>query len=125
VDMLSIVRKHHLPTDFPGAVQHEAAHISEAIHESELARREDLRHQMIVIDVSDSGAPAPLTELDRLLQGPNKDGRGPGAGLGLYVAKAMAEAVGGAVKALNLPSRGLTLLVELPLDLPERVTRSI
>jgi signal transduction histidine kinase len=91
----------------------------------EVVLRTGMHHEMIVIDVSDSGAPAPLTELDRLLQAPSKDGRSPGPGLGLFVAKAMAEAVGGGIKALNLPSRGLTLLVELPLDLPERITRSI
>lgn len=55
VDMLSIVRKHQLPTVFPDAVQREAERISETIHESELTRREDLRHQMIVtIDPDDA-----------------------------------------------------------------------
>jgi signal transduction histidine kinase len=91
----------------------------------EVVLRTGMHHDMIVIDVSDSGAPPPLPELERLLHAPNKDGRSPGPGLGLYVAKAMAESVGGQLKAMNLPSRGLTLLVELPLDVPERVTRSI
>ncbi|HWB58016.1 MAG TPA: ribonuclease R [Chthoniobacteraceae bacterium] len=55
VDMLSIIRKHSLPVEFPDAVQREAERISESIHESELARREDLRHQMIVtIDPDDA-----------------------------------------------------------------------
>src|SRR5580704_6835711 len=55
IDMLSIVRKHHLPTDFPDAVRREADLISETIHENELTRREDLRHQMIVtIDPDDA-----------------------------------------------------------------------
>lgn len=55
VDMLSIVRKHHLPTAFPDAVLREAERISETIPESEIARREDLRHQMIVtIDPDDA-----------------------------------------------------------------------
>ena len=55
VDMLSIVRKHHLPTTFPDAVLAEAERISETIPESEIARREDLRHQMIVtIDPDDA-----------------------------------------------------------------------
>jgi ribonuclease R len=55
VDMLSIVRKHHLPTDFPHAVSHEAERITETIDERELAHREDLRGQMIVtIDPDDA-----------------------------------------------------------------------
>ena len=55
VDMLSIVRKHQLPTEFPDAVLREADRISESIHESELARREDLSRQMIVtIDPDDA-----------------------------------------------------------------------
>ena len=55
VDMLSIVRKHHLPTDFPHAVSREAEEISETIDEREIALREDLRGQMIVtIDPDDA-----------------------------------------------------------------------
>jgi ribonuclease R len=55
VDMLSIVRKHHLPTDFPQAVLREAEAISETIDEREIAHREDLRGQMIVtIDPDDA-----------------------------------------------------------------------
>ena len=91
----------------------------------EVVVRTGMHHENIVVDVSDSGAPASLPELERLLQPPNRDGRSPGPGLGLYVAKAMVESVGGQLKAMNLPSRGLTLLVELPLDVPERVTRTI
>lgn len=55
VDMLSIIRKHNLPTEFPVAVQREAEQIEERISESELERREDLREQLIVtIDPDDA-----------------------------------------------------------------------
>jgi ribonuclease R len=55
VDMLSIVRKHHLPTEFPDAVMREAERISEIIDNAELAGREDLRNQMIItIDPDDA-----------------------------------------------------------------------
>ncbi|MEA3188902.1 MAG: ribonuclease, partial [Chthoniobacter sp.] len=55
VDMLSIIRKHHLPTTFPDAVLHEAEKISETIDDREVALREDLRAQMIVtIDPDDA-----------------------------------------------------------------------
>lgn len=55
VDMLSIVRKYRLPTEFPEAVLREADGISETIDGRELARREDLRAMMIVtIDPDDA-----------------------------------------------------------------------
>jgi signal transduction histidine kinase len=110
---------------FDRIVRNLVAYTMNRMARGEVVVRTGMHHEMIVIDVSDSGAPLSLPELERLLQAPNKDGRSPGPGLGLWVAKAMAESVGGSVKALNLPSRGLTLLAELPLDVPERVTRSI
>ncbi len=55
VDMLSILRKYHLPEEFPAAVMKEAERISETIEEAEIGRREDLRGQMIVtIDPDDA-----------------------------------------------------------------------
>jgi ribonuclease R len=46
IDMLSIVRKYQLPTEFPEAVLREAERIPESIDEAEIARREDCRRQM-------------------------------------------------------------------------------
>lgn len=55
VDMLSIIRKHHLPTDFPTAVLDEAHRIPEQVPPAELARREDLRDALIyTIDPDDA-----------------------------------------------------------------------
>lgn len=55
VDMLSIVRKYHLPTDFPSAVAGEAARIPEQVPPGEAARREDLRGALIyTIDPDDA-----------------------------------------------------------------------
>lgn len=55
IDMLSIVRKYNLPTEFPAEVQVEAEAISEEIPEAELARREDLRQALIyTIDPDDA-----------------------------------------------------------------------
>jgi ribonuclease R len=55
VDVLSIIRKYGLPTDFPAAVLREADRIEERIHEAELGNREDLRAQMIItIDPDDA-----------------------------------------------------------------------
>lgn len=55
VDMLSIIRKHHLPAGFPPEVQKEAEIISPVIDEREAARREDLRGRFIfTIDPDDA-----------------------------------------------------------------------
>ncbi len=43
VDLLSIIRKHDLPTSFPENVEQEAADISAQIPPEEIARREDFR----------------------------------------------------------------------------------
>jgi ribonuclease R len=43
VDLLSIIRKHDLPTSFPEAVEQEAADIAALIPPEEIARREDFR----------------------------------------------------------------------------------
>src|SRR5213596_992750 len=55
VDMLSIVRKYHLPTEFPREVSDEAEGISEKIDARQLEGREDLRKEFIVtIDPDDA-----------------------------------------------------------------------
>ena len=55
VDMLSIIRKYHLPTEFPKDVLDEADRIPEAITPRLLEGREDLRQQFIVtIDPDDA-----------------------------------------------------------------------
>ena len=55
VDMLSIIRKYHLPVEFPAAVLEEAHRIPEEIAPEELLRREDLRGELIyTIDPDDA-----------------------------------------------------------------------
>jgi ribonuclease R len=55
VDMLSIIRKYHLPTEFPRAVLDEAEQIPETVGEEMFEGREDLRDQFIVtIDPDDA-----------------------------------------------------------------------
>jgi ribonuclease R len=48
VDILSIIRKYHLPVEFPREVVEEAERISEQITPQMLAEREDLRSQFII-----------------------------------------------------------------------------
>lgn len=55
VDMLSIIRKHHLPTEFPAAVLAEAEAIPETVNPALAGEREDLRDKFIVtIDPDDA-----------------------------------------------------------------------
>jgi ribonuclease R len=55
VDMLSIIRKYHLPTEFPRNVLDEARRIPETVGEEMFEGREDLRDQFIVtIDPDDA-----------------------------------------------------------------------
>src|SRR2546423_14715799 len=55
VDMLSIIRRHHLPTNFPKGVLDEANQIPEKVDSHQLEGREDLRKEFIVtIDPDDA-----------------------------------------------------------------------
>jgi len=55
VDMLSVVRKHALPLEFPAAVLREADRIAETVSPGEIVRREDLRAMPVVtIDPDDA-----------------------------------------------------------------------
>lgn len=55
VDVLSIVRKYHLPTEFPSDVLEQAERISENVELQQITGREDLRNQFIVtIDPDDA-----------------------------------------------------------------------
>jgi ribonuclease R len=55
IDMLSIIRKYHLPTEFPGDVLDQAEHISDSVHARQIEEREDLRQEFIVtIDPDDA-----------------------------------------------------------------------
>jgi ribonuclease R len=55
IDMLSIIRKFHLPTEFPKDVLNQAERISEEIGSRQIEGREDLREEFIVtIDPDDA-----------------------------------------------------------------------
>jgi ribonuclease R len=55
VDVLSVIRKYHLPTEFPRDVLEQAERISESVDAQQIAGREDLRNQFIVtIDPDDA-----------------------------------------------------------------------
>jgi len=55
VDMLSIIRKHRLPAEFPPTVLRDAGHVSPEVDPHEAAKREDLRKRFIfTIDPDDA-----------------------------------------------------------------------
>jgi ribonuclease R len=55
VDMLSIIRRNNLPTEFPEAVLGEADRVPEVVDERDAAGREDLRGELIItIDPDDA-----------------------------------------------------------------------
>ncbi len=80
--------------------------------------RAGVRNDAIAIEVTDNGPALSQEQLDALFQRPNRNGdRSAARGLGLFIARAMAEAVGGRTGARFADGRrGLTLTVEFPLD---------
>ncbi len=84
----------------------------------EVVLRARMRNESIAVEVTDNGPSLSPAELEVLFERPSKSGdRGAGRGLGLYIARAMAEAAGGRVEARFADGRhGLTLVVELPVE---------
>ncbi|HKN13503.1 MAG TPA: HAMP domain-containing sensor histidine kinase [Candidatus Binatus sp.] len=84
----------------------------------EITLRAGVRNEMLAVEVTDSGPMLSQEQLEALFQRPNRNGdRGAARGLGLYIARAMAEAAGGRTEARFADGRrGLTLVAEFPLE---------
>ncbi len=83
----------------------------------EVIVRTSLRSRWIVIEVTDDGSLPTPDELATLFEPPSADGRkGRARGLGLYIARAMAQAAGGRVEARYAGARGITLSAELTIE---------
>ncbi|HZC44938.1 MAG TPA: HAMP domain-containing sensor histidine kinase [Candidatus Acidoferrum sp.] len=80
--------------------------------------RAGVRNQAIAVEVTDNGPALSLAERAALFQRPNQNGNsGAARGLGLYIARRMAEASGGRTDAQFAEGRrGLTLVAEFPLE---------
>ena len=80
--------------------------------------RAGVRNDVIAIEVTDSGPILSQEQLDALFERPNRNGdRSAVRGLGLYIARAMAEAAGGRTEARAADGRrGLTLVAVFPLE---------
>jgi signal transduction histidine kinase len=83
----------------------------------EVTLRAGVRNDAIAIEVTDSGPTLSQAQLEALFLRPNRNGdRSAARGLGLYIARAMAEAAGGRTHARFADGRrGLTLVAEFPI----------
>jgi two-component system OmpR family sensor kinase len=69
------------------------------------------------IAVADRGPGVPASERMRVFERFHRapGSRGPGAGLGLAIARAVVDAHGGSISVAETPGGGATFVVELPL----------
>ena len=120
VDMLSIIRKYHLPTEFPSNVLEEARRIPETVGEEMFEGREDLRDRFIVtIDPDDA------RDFDDAI---NVE-RNPGGGwnLGVHIADVAAYVKPGAALDREAYKRGNSVYLPdrvIPM-LPERLSNGV
>ena len=120
VDMLSIIRKYHLPTDFPRAVLDEVNRISETVDARKLDGREDLRKKFIItIDPDDARDFDDAIQIEKIDNG--------GWQLGVHIADVAAYVEPGS--ALNREARRRGNSVYLPDRvipmLPERLSNGV
>lgn len=70
---------------------------------------------VVLLSVSDQGAGVPLDEQERIFEpGVRLDTRGPGSGLGLAVARAIAKTHGGTLTVESVPGEGTTFVLGIP-----------
>ncbi len=119
VDMLSIVRKYHLPTEFPPAVLAEAERIPETVDATMLEGREDLRGQFIVtIDPDDARDFDDAINVERLTSGWT---------LGVHIADVSAYVTPGSQLDREALKRGNSVYLPdrvIPM-LPERLSNGV
>jgi ribonuclease R len=120
VDMLSIIRKYHLPTEFPATVLEEAHQISETVGEEMFEGREDLRDQFIVtIDPDDARDFDDAINVERI--------SGGGWRLGVHIADVAAYVKPGAALDREAYQRGNSVYLPdrvIPM-LPERLSNGV
>ncbi len=120
VDMLSIIRRNNLPTDFPEAVLAEAARVPERVDERDAVGREDLRGDLIItIDPDDARDFDNAIRVERL----------PGGGwrLGVHIADVSHYVRTGSALDREALSRGNSVYLAdrvIPM-LPERLSNGV
>src|SRR5437660_3349457 len=120
VDVLSIVRKYHLPTEFPREVLQQAERIPETIEALQLAGRDDLRDQFIVtIDPDDARDFDDAIHVEKLSIG--------GWQLGVHIADVAAYVEPGSALDREARRRGNSVYLPdrvIPM-LPERLSNGV
>jgi ribonuclease R len=120
VDMLSIIRKYHLPTEFPKPVIEEAERIPQTVAEEMFAGREDLRNKFIVtVDPDDARDFDDAIDVERI----------PGGGwkLGVHIADVAAYVTPGSALDREARKRGNSVYLPdrvIPM-LPERLSNGV
>ncbi len=120
VDMLSIIRKYHLPTEFPRDVLEQAERISEKVDAPQFAGREDLRDEFIVtIDPDDARDFDDAIHVEKLPNG--------GWQLGVHIADVAAYVEPGSALDREARLRGNSVYLPdrvIPM-LPERLSNGV
>ena len=120
VDMLSIVRKYHLPAEFPPNVLDQAKRIPENVDARQLVGREDLRGQFIVtIDPDDARDFDDAIHVEKLANG--------GWNLGVHIADVAAYVEPGSALDREARRRGNSVYLPdrvIPM-LPERLSNGV
>lgn len=120
VDMLSIIRKYHLPTEFPKQVLEEAERIPETVGEEMFEGREDLRAKFIVtIDPDDARDFDDAIDVERIAGG--------GWRLGVHIADVAAYVKAGSALDREAYQRGNSVYLPdrvIPM-LPERLSNGV
>jgi len=120
VDVLSIIRKYHLPTGFPSDVLEQTERIPESVDAQQIARREDLRNQFIVtIDPDDARDFDDAINVEKLANG--------GWQLGVHIADVAAYVQPGSALDREARRRGNSVYLPdrvIPM-LPERLSNGV
>jgi ribonuclease R len=120
VDVLSIIRKYHLPTEFPSDVLEQAERIPESVDGKQIAGREDLRNQFIVtIDPDDARDFDDAINVEKLANG--------GWQLGVHIADVAAYVEPGSALDREARLRGNSVYLPdrvVPM-LPERLSNGV
>src|SRR5882757_1899806 len=120
VDVLSIIRKYHLPTEFPSDVLEQAERIPERVEAQQIAGREDLRNQFIVtIDPDDARDFDDAINVEKLANG--------GWQLGVHIADVAAYVEPGSALDREARLRGNSVYLPdrvIPM-LPERLSDGV
>jgi ribonuclease R len=119
IDMLSIIRKYHLPTEFPRDVLDQVRNIPEAIGDRQLDGREDLRGEFIVtIDPDDARDFDDATHVEKI---------GNGWRLGVHIADVAAYVEPDSLLDREARRRGNSVYLPdrvIPM-LPERLSNGV